>query len=65
MAITGTLLDGKGLMVVFAKEKQDFVVRAGDMLDENYRVETIDTQSVTVRYLPLKITQVLPMGAPQ
>jgi hypothetical protein len=41
------------------------VVRAGDLLDENYRVEAIDPQSVTVRYLPLKITQVLPMGALQ
>jgi len=64
-AITGTLLDRNGLMVVFAKENQDFVVRAGDLLDENYRVEAIDPQSVTVRYLPLKITQVLPMGALQ
>lgn len=63
--ITGTLLDGQGVVVVFGKENQSFVARAGDMLDERYRVEAIGSGSVTVMYLPLKITQVLPLGAIQ
>jgi hypothetical protein len=64
-AIAGTLVDGDGLMVVFAKQNQDFVVRVGDVLDGDYRIDSIDRQSITVTYLPLRVTQVLPMGAPQ
>jgi len=62
-AVAGTLLDARGLMVVFARDNQDFVARAGDLIDEDYRVEALDAGSVTVRHLPTKLTQVLPIGA--
>jgi hypothetical protein len=51
------------LMIVFAnRQKQDFVLRIGDVLEQTYRVEAIDPQSVTLTYLPLRLTQVVPIA---
>jgi hypothetical protein len=44
-------------MIVFNRQNQDFVLRVGDILEQTYRVEAIDTRSVTVTYLPLGLTQ--------
>lgn len=58
-AIAGSVVDANGLMIVFNRQKQDFVLRIGDVLEQTYRVEAIDPQSVTVTYLPLGLTQVV------
>jgi hypothetical protein len=49
-------------MIVFANQNQNFAVRAGEVLEKTYRVESIDSQAVTVTYLPLGLTQRLPIG---
>ena len=50
-------------MVVFANQNRDFVLKAGEILDDTYRVDEIAAEQVTVTYLPLGIKQILPMGA--
>ena len=55
--IAGSVADANGLMIVFNRQNQDFVLRVGDVLEQTYRVEAIDPQSVTVTYLPLGLTQ--------
>lgn len=55
--IAGSVADANGLMIVFNRQNQDFVLRVGDILEQTYRVEAIDTRSVTVTYLPLGLTQ--------
>ena len=61
-AVAGSVADANGLMIVFNRERQDFVLRIGDILEQTYRVEAIDAQSVTVTYLPLGLTQVVPIA---
>ena len=59
--VAGSAADVNGPMIVFNRQKQDFVMRIGDVLEQTYRVEAIDPQSVTVTYLPLGLTQVVPI----
>ena len=57
--VAGSVVDAAGPMIVFNRQNQDFVLRAGDVLEHTYRIETIDARSVTVTYLPLGLTQVV------
>jgi hypothetical protein len=60
--VAGSVSDANGLMIVFAnRQKQDFVLRIGDVLEQTYRVDAIEPQSVTLTYLPLGLTQVVPI----
>jgi hypothetical protein len=60
--VAGSVADANGLMIVFAnRQKQDFVLRIGDVLEQTYRVDAINPQSVTLTYLPLGLTQVVPI----
>lgn len=61
-SIAGRVVDANGTMIVFAHQNQNFAVRAGEVLEKTYRVESIDSQAVTVTYLPLGLTQRLPIG---
>jgi hypothetical protein len=64
--VSGSVADANGLMIVFAnRQKQDFVLRIGDVLEQTYRVEAINPQSVTLTYLPLGLTQVVPIDVKQ
>ena len=58
-AITGSADTGTGPVAVFSRQNQDFAVKAGELLEQTYRVDAIDAQSVTVTYLPLGLTQVV------
>ena len=61
--ISGTIADANGVMVVFSNQSRDFVLRVGEVLEQTYRIESIDAQSVTVKYLPLGLTQRVLMPA--
>ena len=61
-SIAGRVVDAHGTMIVFSNQNQNFAVRAGELLEQTYRVESIDSQVVTVTYLPLGLTQRLPLG---
>lgn len=60
--IAGRVVDAHGTTIVFSDQNQNFAVRTGEVLAKTYRVESIDSQAVTVTYLPLGLTQRLPLG---
>ena len=60
----GNLTTDGATIVVLAKADRDYVVRAGDTLDDIYRVESIDGQRLVLKYLPLGIQQTLLLAAP-
>lgn len=61
-AIAGNLVD-KGLMtIVFAKQNQYFVLGVGEILENTYRIDAINSNSIAVTYLPLGQQQILPLG---
>jgi len=62
-AVAGSVVDPNGLMIVFTQEQRSFVLRVGEVLEQTYRVESIDPQSVTLTFLPLGLTQRVPIGA--
>lgn len=61
--VSGGLADAEGVMVVFTNQQQNFVVRVGEVIERTYRVDAIDAQAVTLTYLPLGLTQRVPMDA--
>jgi hypothetical protein len=61
--VAGSVLDPNGLMIVFTHQQRNFVLRVGEVLEQTYRVESIDPQSVTLTFLPLGLTQRVPIGA--
>jgi hypothetical protein len=60
-AIAGLVHDANGPMIILNRQNQDFVLRVGDVLEQTYRIEAIGPQSLTVTYLPLGLTQVVPI----
>jgi hypothetical protein len=63
--VAGSVADTKGKMVVFSKQNENFVLRTGEMLEQSYRLDTIEAESVTLTYLPLGLAQRVPLpGAP-
>jgi hypothetical protein len=49
-------------MVIFANQQNSFVLRAGEVLEQTYRLESIDSHAVTLTYLPLGVTERVPLG---
>jgi len=60
-AVVGSISDGNGVTVMFTNQQQSFMVRVGEMLANDYRVDAVDAESVTLTYIPLGITQRVPM----
>jgi hypothetical protein len=58
-SVAGSVADSSGPMIVFNRQNQDFALRVGEVLEQTYRIEAIDSNSVTVLYLPLGLTQVV------
>ena len=60
--VTGAVADADGVLVVFTNQQQSFVVRVGEIIERTYRVDAIDAQAVTLTYMPLGLTQRVPVG---
>ena len=58
--IAGSLTDSSGVTLVFTNQRQDFVVRVGEILERTYRVDAVDERSVRLTYLPMGLTQRVP-----
>ena len=50
--ISGVFADSQGLTLVFGKQNEHFLLRLGEVLEETYRLDEIDSQQVTLTYLP-------------
>lgn len=57
----GWQAEGNRTVVFLAAGEDTYVVRAGDVLQEKYRVERVDASAVTFLYLPLQEVQILPL----
>ena len=60
-AVVGSIADANGVTVMFTNQQQNFMVRIGEMLANDYRVDAVDPESVTLTYIPLGIRQRVPM----
>lgn len=59
----GKLLEaGKSSTVFLERQNRIFLVREGDAIDANYRVDAISAPLMTLTYLPLNIKQTLQIG---
>lgn len=61
-AIAGNLVDNGVMTVIFAKQNQYFVLGVGEILENTYRIDAINSSSIAVTYLPLGHQQILPLG---
>ena len=59
----GKIMDGGQVVVFLAKQDINYVVRAGEKLDNNYQVDEIKPGMMTLTYLPLGQKQTLEIGA--
>ncbi len=62
--VVGGLADNNVITIVFSNKDQYFVLRAGEVLADTYRLDEVNSNSITVTYLPLGQKQVLPLGTP-
>jgi hypothetical protein len=61
--VMGQLLDdSSGLKVFLQRGEQVYAVGAGDVITGTYRVAAISATNVTLTYLPLNMSQILPLG---
>lgn len=58
----GKYIDGKETVVFLSTADQNLVVRKGDVLDGNYRIDDIAPPTMTITYLPLNQKQTLEIG---
>jgi len=61
--IAGQVVHDGAARVVLARDDRVLTVREGEMLDDNYRVESIKADGVTLVYLPLGVREQLPVTA--
>lgn len=57
----GQIQEGKGIAVFLGKQQQTLIVRAGETVDTNYRVEEVTPTLATFVFLPLGEKQQLPL----
>lgn len=59
----GRMTEDGTLYVFLQRGERSYTVKAGDMLDQQYRVDNITPNAVMITYLPLKQRQVLHTGS--
>lgn len=63
-AYLGKMMDGDTMTVFLAKQDRNYIVRAGDTLDGDYRVAKVDNDGLELVYLPLGVKQTLQFSEP-
>lgn len=58
----GKLIDGKRVTVYLASQDRNLAVRRGDVIDGTWRVESIGSNAMVFRYLPMGTKQTLEIG---
>jgi hypothetical protein len=61
----GRLAEGAQTTVFLAAGDRNLVVKAGDVIDNTYKVEEIGQSTLVLTYLPSNVRQTMPIGAPQ
>lgn len=63
--VIGRFEDGRFHVGIAQSGQVTYVMRKGDVIDGNYRVEEVTQKEVTLMYLPLKIKQTLALESAQ
>lgn len=58
----GRMIENDSTVVFLSKQDQSYSVKLNSVLDQNYRVDKIDSNQVVFTYLPLNIKQTLSFG---
>ena len=61
----GKLHDRSDLQVFLQSGEKIYVVRKGDVIDDNWRIEKISDMELSFVYLPLHVSQTLSVGSEQ
>ena len=61
----GRLAEGGKNLVFLAMGDRNLVVKAGDIIDNTYRVDEIGASALVLTYLPQNVRQSMPIGASQ
>jgi hypothetical protein len=61
----GRLAEGAQTTVFLAAGDRNLVVKAGDVIDNTYKIEEIGQSVLVLTYLPQNVKQTMPIGAPQ
>lgn len=61
----GKLAEGDSTTVFLSVGDRNLIVRPGDVIDNNYRVEEVTDAAVVLTYLPLTVQQTLAIGVKQ
>lgn len=61
----GKAIAGNRIWVFLTQDNENYIARIGEKIDEQYRLDTINDESVTLTYLPLNAKQVLPINDKQ
>jgi hypothetical protein len=61
----GRLAEGAHTTVFLAAGDRNLVVKAGDVIDNTYKVEEIGQSVLVLTYLPQNVKQTMPIGAPK
>jgi hypothetical protein len=61
----GRLAEGAQTTVFLAMGDRNLVVKAGDVIDNTYKIEEIGQSMLVLTYLPQNVKQTMPIGAPQ
>lgn len=64
-AFMGRFEQGDTQMVMLTRGNRVLTASQGDVLENTYRIDRIETSKVTITYLPLGTTQFLPTGSTQ
>ena len=60
----GRLSEDESTTVFLAAGDRNLVVKPGDVIDSNYRVDAVTDTAVSLTYLPLNVKQTLSTGVP-
>lgn len=61
--VLGRYVENGNAAVFLQHNDQNLVVRVGDTIAEKYKVESLNTGTLTLRYLPLNLLQTLEIGS--
>ncbi len=61
----GKAIEGNRTWVFLTQDNENYIARIGEKIDEQYRLDTVNDESVTLTYLPLNAKQVLPINDKQ
>ncbi len=61
----GKMVDGANTTVFLSSQQRNLAVKAGDTIDNVYRVDRIADNNMTLTYLPLNAQQQLYLGGPR